>query len=66
VSNRHKVFVSYHHALDESYNKIFDLRDGSTSSAIVLGAVNGIHIGPNARDGRDSRARTRLDKEWAD
>lgn len=40
MSNRHKVFVSYHHALDESYKKIFELRFGNAFGAIVPGSVN--------------------------
>jgi len=40
MSNRHKVFVSYHHALDESHKKIFELRFGNAFGAIVPGSVN--------------------------
>jgi hypothetical protein len=40
MSNRHKVFVSYHHALDESYKKLFELRFGNAFGAIVPGSVN--------------------------
>jgi hypothetical protein len=40
VSNRHKVFVSYHHALDESYKDSFELRFGSVFGAIVPGSVD--------------------------
>jgi hypothetical protein len=40
MSNRHKVFVSYHHALDESYKKIFELRFGNAFGAIIPGSVN--------------------------
>jgi hypothetical protein len=47
MSNRHKVFVSYHHALDESYKKIFELRFGNKFGAIVPGSVNFGEIDPN-------------------
>jgi hypothetical protein len=47
MSNRHKVFVSYHHALDESYKKIFELRFGNAFDAIVPGSVNDGDIDPN-------------------
>jgi len=46
MSNRHKVFVSYHHALDESYKKIFELRFGNAFGAIVPGSVNDGEIDP--------------------
>ena len=46
MSNRHKVFVSYHHALDESYKKIFELRFGNSFGAIVPGSVNDGDIDP--------------------
>lgn len=47
MSTRHKVFVSYHHALDESYKKIFELRFGNAFGAIVPGSVNDGDIDPN-------------------
>jgi hypothetical protein len=47
MSNKHKVFVSYHHALDESYKKIFELRFGNAFGAIVPGSVNDGDIDPN-------------------
>lgn len=47
MSNRHKVFVSYHHALDESYKKIFELRFGNAFGAIVPGSVQVGDINPN-------------------
>jgi len=40
MTHRHKVFVSYHHALDESYKRIFELRFGNAFGAIVPGSVN--------------------------
>ncbi len=39
MSNLHKVFVSYHHELDESYKKIFELRFGNKFGAIIPGSV---------------------------
>ncbi len=47
MSSRHKVFVSYHHALDENYKKIFELRFGNAFGAIVPGSVNDGDIDPN-------------------
>lgn len=47
MSNRHKVFVSYHHELDESYRKIFELRFGNAFGAIVPGSVKDGDIDPN-------------------
>ncbi|QSR36173.1 hypothetical protein CFI10_14455 [Marinobacterium iners] len=47
MSNRHKVFVSYHHALDESYKKIFELRFGNAFGSIVPGSVRIGDINPN-------------------
>jgi len=47
MSNRHKVFLSYHHALDESYKKNFELRFGNTFAAIVPGSVQVGDIDPN-------------------
>ena len=47
MSNRHKVFVSYHHALDESYKRIFELRFGNAFGAIVPGSVQDGDIDPN-------------------
>jgi len=46
MSNRHKVFVSYHHALDENYKRIFELRFGNAFGAIVPGSVNDGDIDP--------------------
>jgi hypothetical protein len=46
MNNRHKVFVSYHHALDESYKNIFELRFGNRFGAIVPGSVKVGDIDP--------------------
>lgn len=46
MSNRHKVFVSYHHALDKNYRKILELRFGNAFGAIVPGSVNDGDIDP--------------------
>jgi len=46
MSQRHRVFVSYHHALDESYKRIFELRFGNAFSAIVPSSVNDGDIDP--------------------
>lgn len=47
MSNRHKVFVSYHHELDESYKKIFELRFGNAFGAIMPGSVQVGDINPS-------------------
>lgn len=47
MSNRHKVFVIYHHALDENYKNIFELRFGNAFDAIVPGSVNDGDIDSN-------------------
>ena len=39
MSNRHKVFVSYHHALDEAYKTKFE-KFGSIFDVLVPGSVN--------------------------
>lgn len=39
MSRRHRVFVSYHHANDESYRKIFELRFGNSFGLIIPGSV---------------------------
>jgi hypothetical protein len=46
MSNLHKVFVSYHHELDESYKKIFELRFGNKFGAIIPGSVQVGDIDP--------------------
>jgi hypothetical protein len=47
MSNRHKVFISYHHARDEAYKIAFERRFGDAFGAIVLGSVNDGDIDPN-------------------
>jgi hypothetical protein len=46
MSHRHKVFLSYHHALDENYRKIFELRFGNAFGAILPGSVKDGDIDP--------------------
>jgi len=46
MSNRHKVFVSYHHALDEAYKAKFE-RFGSIFDVLVPGSVNDGDIDSN-------------------
>lgn len=46
MSNRHKVFVSYHHARDEMYKKTFE-RFGSIFDVLVSGSVADGDIDPN-------------------
>jgi len=47
MSNRHKVFISYHHARDEEYKIAFERRFGDVFGAIVLGSVSDGDIDPN-------------------
>jgi len=46
MSSRHKVFVSYHHALDEAYKTKFE-RFGSVFDLLVPGSVNDGDIDSN-------------------
>jgi len=39
MTRRHKVFISYHHANDEKYKKIFELRFGNSFGRIIPGSV---------------------------
>lgn len=47
MSKLHKVFISYHHELDESRKKIFELRFGNAFGAIIPSAVKVGDIDPN-------------------
>ena len=47
MSNRHRVFVSYHHTRDENYKKIFELRFGNAFGAIIPGSVQVGDINPD-------------------
>lgn len=46
MSNRHKVFVSYHHARDEAYKTKFE-QVGTMFEVLVPGSVNDGDIDPN-------------------
>jgi len=46
MSNRHKVFVSYHHALDDAYKTKFE-RFGSIFDVLISGSVNDGDIDSN-------------------
>lgn len=39
MSTRHRVFVSYHHANDQNYKNIFELRFGNSEDILVRGSV---------------------------
>ena len=39
MSQRHTVFLSYHHANDQAYKQIFDNRFGNVEDIIVRGSV---------------------------
>ncbi len=39
MPERHKAFISYHHANDEDYKTIFELRFGNKFGVIIPGAV---------------------------
>lgn len=47
MSTAHRVFVSYHHELDESYKKIFELRFGNAAGTLVATGVELGDIDPN-------------------
>lgn len=47
MSKRHKVFVSYHHALDQSYKELFELLFGKVFEVIVASSVNDGDIDSN-------------------
>jgi len=48
MSSRHRVFISYHHANDENYKNIFELRFGNSADVIVRGSVQIGDINPDA------------------
>lgn len=50
MSDRHKVFISYHHANDQNYRNIFQLRFGNRLGAVIPGAVDIGDIDPNLPD----------------
>ena len=43
----HRVFISYHHANDQSYRNIFQYRFGNRFGAVIPGAVGLNDIDPN-------------------
>lgn len=47
MSKRHQVFVSFHHANDQNYKQIFDLRFGNKFGILSSGAVDLGDIDPN-------------------
>lgn len=47
MTARHKAFVSYHHANDENYKKIFELRFGNRFGVLVRGSVQLGDLNPN-------------------
>lgn len=47
MPSRHKTFVSYHHANDQSYKQIFDLRFGNRFEILERGSVDLGDIDPN-------------------
>ncbi len=49
MTERHNVFISYHHANDESYKKIFELRFGNRFGVLVHGSVQLGDLDPNLR-----------------
>ena len=48
MSNRHKVFVSYHHDKDENHKNVFELRFGNSADILVKGSVQLGDIDPNS------------------
>lgn len=49
MSKLHRVFVSYHHELDEKYKKRFELRFGDAYGTIIPAGVDMGDIDPNLR-----------------
>ena len=49
MAARHKVFVSYHHANDENYKNIFNLKFGNKHDILVRGSVELGDIDPNVQ-----------------
>lgn len=47
MSNRHRVFVSYHHRLDEEYKTLFERRFGDVFEVILPGSVSVGDIDPS-------------------
>lgn len=47
MSKLHRVFISYHHELDEGYKKVFELRFHNSFGAIISAAVNLGDIDPS-------------------
>jgi len=49
MAERHKVFISFHHANDESWKTIFELRFGNKFGVVSPGAVQDGDIDPNCQ-----------------
>jgi hypothetical protein len=49
MNKRHKVFISYHHELDEGYKKRFELRFGKPHGTIIPTGVELGDIDPSLR-----------------
>lgn len=52
MPRRHKVFLSYHHANDQSYKNIFELRFGNKFNRLISGSVRVGDIDPSLSDNR--------------
>jgi hypothetical protein len=48
MSQLHKVFISFHHALDDGYRTVFEFRFGNKFGVIIPGAVNDGDIDPTS------------------
>jgi hypothetical protein len=62
VGYRHKVFVSYHHANDQSYKNIFELRFGNAADILVPHSVglDEFRMGPEVTVSRVLRSPSAL------
>lgn len=49
MADRHKVFISFHHANDESFKTIFQLRFGNKFGVVAPGAVQDGDIDPSCQ-----------------
>lgn len=61
MSQRHRVFVSYHHANDQNYKSIFDLRFGNAFDVLVRASVELGDIDPSTNT---ERIRQRIRDEY--
>lgn len=49
MSERHRVFISYHHALDEAYKSAFEKQFGKVFGTMISGSISIGDIDPNLK-----------------